>query len=163
MAVVVGVCVAGCSSQKDLNGALTSNSSHAAFNGTAAKYYQIDTVLTNVNYSNLLVGNWSVQSIRQARRNRFSKLAGAVLSLQADENFQLIMGCDTLTGQFAINQNRITFNNIVPTPASCSNREMDNLMTNLLHVDASFYQVSNSSLLLKDGYGTGLLLASKIR
>ena len=115
------------------------------------EYYNTDYATSQKSYMNLLVGSWTITTMKKQSKAETSHLNGVTLTLNKDSSFTGKASCNNIWGKFSIKGTSIKFKNIASTKSACNKQDEENWMLQLLQQTVSNYSVTKPSLLLRDG------------
>ena len=115
------------------------------------EFYETDYATRQKSYMNLLVGTWSITTMKKQSQLEADNLAGIMLTLNKDSTFSGLAGCNRIWGRFSIKGTSIKFNELASTKKTCAKQEEENWILKLLQETVSRYSVTKPLLLLRDG------------
>ena len=114
-------------------------------------FYETDFATRQKSYMNLLVGSWTITTMKKQSRADVDHLNGVTLTLNKDSSFTGRASCNRIWGKFSIKGTSIKFNDIASTKLTCTKQDEENLVLQLLQQTVSNYSVTKPGLLLRDG------------
>jgi heat shock protein HslJ len=128
----------------------------------SVEFYETDYATRQKSYMNLLVGTWSITTMKKQSRVNPDYLTGVTLTLNKDSTFAGQASCNKIWGKFSIKGTSIKFNDIASTKMSCAKLEEENSLLALLKETVSRYSVTRPVLLLRDGSSNIVFEAKRI-
>ena len=114
-------------------------------------FYETDIATRQKSYMNLLVGSWTVTTMKKQSKADPDHLNGVTLTLNKDSSFTGTASCNKIWGKFSIKGTSIKFNDIASTKMTCTKQDEENWLLQLLQETVSNYSVTKLVLLLRDG------------
>jgi heat shock protein HslJ len=114
------------------------------------EFYETDYATRQKSYMNLLVGTWSITTMKKQTGIDADHLTGVTFTLNKDSTFTGQASCNKIWGKFSIKGTSIKFNDIASTKTTCNKQEKENLFLNLMQDAVSNYTVTRPKLLLRD-------------
>ena len=115
------------------------------------EFYEVEIEGRQKNYKELLVGQWSIDTMRSQARAKPDALSSVLLSFQSDSTFSISSNCSSVSGTYRLKGTGISFSITDAPKISCEHPDQDILMQKLLMQRVSAYSVENNILLLRDG------------
>ena len=125
------------------------------------EYYEVEIEGRQKNYKELLMGNWSIDTMRQQARAVPDGLVSMFLNFQTDSTFSLRLSCNQLQGTYRLKGTSIKFMDINMVKTDCRETEQEFMVKKLLTQTVSAYTVENDILLLRDGSSNVIFKASR--
>src|SRR5215203_3176673 len=114
-------------------------------------FYETDFATQQKSYMNLLVGSWTITTMKKQSQADPDHLKDVTIQLKKDSSFTGKAGCNNIWGKFSIKGTSIKFNDIASTKFTCAKQEEENWLLQLLQQTVSNYSVTKPLLLLRDG------------
>src|SRR5688500_14866662 len=114
-------------------------------------FYETDIATRQKSYMNLLVGSWTITTMKKQSKADPDHLNGVTLTLNKDSSFTGKASCNKFWGKFSIKGTSIKFNDIASTKMTCNKQDEENWLLQLLQQTVSNYSVTKPVLLLRDG------------
>ena len=114
-------------------------------------FYETDIATRQKSYMNLLVGSWTITTMKKQSKADTDHLNGVTLTLNKDSSFTGKASCNKIWGKFSIKGTSIKFNDIASTKMTCTKQDEENWLLQLLQETVSNYSVTRPVLLLRDG------------
>ncbi len=124
-------------------------------------FYETDIATRQKSYMNLLVGSWTITTMKKQSMAEADHLIGVVLTLNKDSSFTGQASCNKIWGKFSIKGTSIKFNDLASTKLTCNKNEEENWLLQLLQETVSNYTVTKPTLLLRDGSSNIVFQASR--
>ena len=114
-------------------------------------FYETDYATRQKSYMNLLVGSWTIATMKKQSKAETVHLNGVTLTLNKDSSFTGKASCNKIWGKFSIKGTSIKFKDIASTKLTCNKQDEEKWMLQLLQQTVSNYSVTKPGLLLRDG------------
>ena len=114
-------------------------------------FYETDYATRQKSYMSLLVGSWTITTMKKQSQADTDHLKGVTLTLNKDSSFTGKASCNKIWGKFSIKGTSIKFNDIASTKLTCAKQDEENWVLQLLQQTVSNYSVTKPALLLRDG------------
>jgi heat shock protein HslJ len=125
------------------------------------EYYEVDIIGKQKNYMDVLIGSWTIDTMRRQARLEGEPLTGIFLNFKADSSFNGNAGCNNISGKYILKGTSIKLSNIISTKMACDKLEQETAFLRLLEETVSAYTVDKSKLLLRDGSTNIIFHASR--
>lgn len=114
------------------------------------EFYDTDYATRQKSYMNLLVGTWTITTMKKQTGIDADLLTGVTFTLNSDSTFTGQASCNKIWGKFSIKGTSIKFNDIASTKRTCNKQEEENLFLQLMQEAVTNYTVTKPNLLLRD-------------
>jgi heat shock protein HslJ len=147
--VLVFLFFAACSTHKKTTAEKAKE--QTAYVKDSIEFYETDYEVRQKNYLNLMLGSWTVKTMKRQAMIEEEPLTNVSLNFTADSSFTGNGGCNRLSGRYTLKGTSIKFSRIITTKMACANIEQESAFLKLLEETVSAYSVSKNELLLRDG------------
>ena len=117
------------------------------------EFYDTDYATRQKSYMNLLVGTWTITTMKKQTGIDADHLTGVTFTLNSDSAFTGQAACNKIWGKFSIKGTSIKFNDIATTKRTCNKQEEEKLFLQLMQEAVTNYTVTKPKLLLRDVSG----------
>ena len=140
-----------CSSQKRTTTTKSKSTTENAFVKDSVEFYETDYEVRQKNYLSLLLGTWTMQTMKRQAMLAEEQLKNVTLVFNNDSTFSGNGGCNHISGRYILKGTSIKFSSIISTKMACANLDAETAFLKLLEETVSAYSVSKTELLLRDG------------
>jgi len=147
---LIGTCIFSVQSSAQINAGTIVRSKEVSGKDSIV-FYETDYATRQKSYMNLLVGTWTITTMKKQSKADAHHLNGVTLTLNKDSSFTGKASCNKIWGKFSIKGTSIKFNDIASTKLTCNKQDQENLVLQLLQQSVSNYSVTKPKLLLRDG------------
>lgn len=125
------------------------------------EFYEVEIEGRQKNYKDLLLGKWTIDTLRSQARAKPDALINVVLSFQIDSTFSISSECSSVSGTYRLKGTGMSFSIIDASKGACEDLVSGALIQKLLTQRVSAYTVENNTLLLRDGSSNVIFRASR--
>jgi heat shock protein HslJ len=153
--------ITACTAQKQLGKPYKIVRGDTTIKKDSIEYYEVDIVGKQKNYMDVLIGNWTIDTMHRQAKMGGEILTGIFLNFKADSSFNGNAGCNNISGKYVLKGTSIKLNNIIATRMACDRLEQETAFLRLLEETVSAYTVDKTRLLLRDGSTNIIFHASR--
>jgi heat shock protein HslJ len=160
--VVISATLLSCSPPKKYSAKPAENNRFdTVFQKDSIEFYETEFEVRQKNYLNLLIGSWSIDTMKRQAKIDAEPLINASIVFEANNRFSGKAGCNNMSGKFVLKGTSIKFSDIITTRMYCDRMEQETVLLKLLQENVSAYTVTESTLLLRDGSSNIIFQASR--